>query len=136
MTVASPDKLVSRALDAYRMARSEMEGAFNTNSTTSIISAVNRGERSRQGALSNDLEYFVHGIGYTVTLPSGGQVHIDSAPDGDSFSVYDIQQYIETSGEGRAPDISVIASVCEEKVRNGELSAISEWKYLLPRHAA
>jgi proline racemase len=128
--------LVSRALDAYQMARSEMEDAFNTNSTTAIVSAVNRGEKARQGALSNDLEYFVHGIGYTVTLPSGGQVHIDSAPGGDSFSVYDIQQFIETSGEGRAPDISVIANVCEEKVRNGELLAISEWKYLLPRHAA
>jgi hypothetical protein len=134
MTVASPAESVSRALDVFRMARSQMEGAFNANSTRAIISAVHRGEKPRQGTLPDGLEYFVHGIGYTIALPSGGQIHIDSAPDGDSLSVYDIQQFIETSAEERAPDISAIATVCEEKVRKGELLAMSEWKYLLPRN--
>jgi len=133
MIMASPDEQISRALDAYRMARSQMEHDFNAESTSTIISQVNRGEKPREGTLSNGLEYFVHGIGYTVTLPSGGQVHIDSAPEGDSFSVYDLQLFIETSGEEPVPGISAIADTCNEKVRDGELSSISEWKYLLPR---
>jgi hypothetical protein len=41
--------LVSRALDAYQMARSEMEDAFNTNSTTAIVSAVNMQARMLSG---------------------------------------------------------------------------------------
>jgi hypothetical protein len=134
--VAGPAESVSQALDAYQMARSQMEASFNLNSTRAIVSAVNRGDKPRQGRLSNGLEYSVHGIGYTVTLPSGGEIHIDSAPDGDSFSVYDIRQFIETSGEERVPDIFEITNVFKQKVRNGELSAISERKYLLPRHAA
>jgi len=131
--VADPEELVSSALDAFRMARSQMEDAFHADSTSAIISAVNRGEKPRRGKLPDGLEYFVHGIGYTVSLPSGGEIHIDSAPGGDSFSVYDIQQFVETSGEERDLDTSAIANVCEGKARSGELTALSEWKYLLPR---
>jgi hypothetical protein len=134
--VTGAGELVSRTLDAYRLARSKMEGAFAASSASAIVSEVNRGERARQGKLPDGLEYFVHGIGYTVTLPAGGQVHIDSSPDGDSLSIYDIQHFMETSGEENVPGLTAITDVCDEKVRSGELSAISEWQFLLPRHAA
>ncbi len=98
---------VLAALASFAQAKAAMEETFRVRSAAEVVSAVLRGRMPREGHCLNGLEYFVHGIGYTVVTASGGQVHFDSGDEvsTDVFSVHDIRAFLETSGYEYVPTI-------------------------------
>jgi hypothetical protein len=104
---------VAGALAVFAQAKQDIELTFSAGSAADIVSAVLKGRQDRQGRTLNGLEYFVHGIGYTVVVPAGGQVHVDSGDpgEGDVFSAYDIRLFLESSGHAPLPTIDDIRLV-------------------------
>jgi hypothetical protein len=109
------------ALAAFVLAKSAIELTFDATSATEIVSAVLKGQKAREGRCVNGLEYFVHGIGYTVVTPSGGQVHYDSgdAGEGDVFSANDIRFFLETSQHMPVPAIDDIKRILNDLRSSG-----------------
>ncbi len=81
------------ALALFLQAKKDIELTFSVGSAAEIVSAVLKGRKAREGRTLSGREYFVHGIGYTVVMPSGGNVHFDSGDrgEGDVFSVHDVR---------------------------------------------
>ncbi len=107
---------VTDALASFAQAKRDIELTFSVGSAADIVSAVLKGRKAREGSTLSGLEYFVHGIGYTVVVPSGGQVHFDSGGhgEGDVFSAYDIQLFLETSGRAQLPTIEGIRTILND----------------------
>jgi hypothetical protein len=124
---------VREVVHIFREARLRIEATFGRESAKDIVSAVVQGAKPRERFITGGEEYFVHGIGYTVVLPNGGQVHLDSSRNGDILSVYDIQQFFTTSLVEAAPGIDEITSSCDELCMEGLLVKAEGRKYLLPR---
>lgn len=104
---------VMDALASFVQAKRDIELTFAAGSTEEIVSAVLKGRKAREGRTLGRLDYFVHGVGYTVVVPSGGQVHFDAGElgQGDVFSAYDIKVFLETSGNASQPDVESIKQV-------------------------
>ncbi|MFI2224905.1 DUF6896 domain-containing protein [Streptomyces fradiae] len=115
--------LLQGALAHFSEARDTMRCTFSRETALEIVSAVRRGEISRKGICVNGYEYFVHGAGYTVVLPSGGQVHIDGDPEGDFFTSYDISFFFESSGGARYRN-SDVRDACEDFADRGILQRV------------
>jgi hypothetical protein len=115
--------LLQGALVHFSEARDAMRCTFSRETALEIVSAVRRDEIPRKGVCVNGCEYFVHGAGYTVVLPSGGQVHIDGDPEGDFFTSYDISFLFESSGGARYGN-SDVKAVCEDFVDQGILRRV------------
>jgi hypothetical protein len=112
--------LVLATLASFREAKVAIGTSFSADSAAEIVSAVVNGKMPRRGRCSNGLEYFVHGVGYTVITEAGGQAHIDSCgADGDCFSVYDVRFFMETAGFETVPDIADIRSACQRLATSG-----------------
>lgn len=124
---------MQEVIRVFSEARSKIEATFGRQSSEGIVSAVLRGEKPREGVVATGEEYFVHGIGYTVVLQNGGQVHLDSWEGGDILSIYDIQRFLVTSQADPVPDIDNITSACEDMCLEGLLVKAEGRKYLLPR---
>ena len=88
---------VTAALASFAEAKAAIESPFDVMSAAEIVSAVLQGRMPREGRCVNGLEYFVHGVGYTIMIDSGGQVHFDGGDGGigDVFSAYDIQEFLK-----------------------------------------
>jgi hypothetical protein len=114
-------------------ARAAMEATFGVTGAPAIVSAVLKGVRPRTGRCLNGLEYFVHGIGYTVVFPSGGQAHIDGGPTGDIFSVYDLSFFLETLDDDPVPSSEALTVELDALVSAGELSQVAVGKFAVPR---
>jgi hypothetical protein len=126
------EQVVTPALDGFRVGKRAMEQHFGVSSTSGIVEAVLQGGMPRQGQTGDGLEYFVHGVGYTVTLPDGGEVHIDAERSGgDCFKVYDVCQYLETSGRIETCDIEQVRAVLAQQVAGGELRTAGQGYYVL-----
>jgi hypothetical protein len=112
------------ALALFLQAKRDLELTFSAGSASEIVSAVLKGQKTREGHTLNGLEYFVHGIGYTVVMSSGGNIHFDSGDrgEGDVFSAHDIQFFLETSGRNPVPAIDEIKSVLNDLNSSGILS--------------
>ncbi|MFG3142179.1 DUF6896 domain-containing protein [Streptomyces sp. NPDC048211] len=115
--------LLEGALAQFSEARDVMRRTFSRESALEIVSAVRRDEIPRKGVCVNGCEYFVHGAGYTVVLPSGGQVHIDGDPEGDFFTSYDISFFLESSGGARYGN-SGVRDACEDFIDQGILRRV------------
>ncbi|MGW0363064.1 DUF6896 domain-containing protein [Streptomyces sp. NPDC002990] len=115
--------LLQGALAHFSEARDAMRRTFSRETALEIVSAVRRGEIPRKGICINGCEYFVHGAGYTVVLPSGGQVHIDGDPEGDFFTSYDISFFFESSGGARYGN-SDVRDACEDFADQGILQRV------------
>jgi hypothetical protein len=125
---------IREVVHIFREARSRIEETFGRESAKDIVSAVVQGEKPREGITASGEEYFVHGVGYTVVLPNGGQVHMDSSRDGgEIFSVYDMQLFFTTSLVELPPSVDVITRSCEELCMEGLLVKVEGGDYLLPR---
>jgi hypothetical protein len=122
---------VREALTAFSAAQAMMVDHFAVATTDEIVSAVLSGDRPRAGELGGGATYFVHGIGYTVTLPPERLVHIDASDRGDSFSVYDVQQYLEDAGTGPTPDLAEITEALNSFVAKGLIGILKDAHYLL-----
>lgn len=111
------------ALALFLQAKKDIELTFSVESAAEIVSAVLKGRKAREGRTLNGLEYFVHGIGYTVVMPSGGNVHFDSGDrgEGDVFSAHDIQLFLETSGHVPVPAIEEVKSTLSDLHSSGML---------------
>ncbi|MGY0234419.1 DUF6896 domain-containing protein [Longispora urticae] len=124
--------VVECALDSFRKAREHIFEAFGKPSASELVSAVLAGEIPRRGKLPNGLEYFVHGIGYTVVLGTGSHVHVDASEMGDSFSVYDIDFFFKSDdAEIIAPELLTITEICDRLVIGGTLGKVGERHYVL-----
>lgn len=86
-----------QVIDSFTQARDAIMSTFQATSCPEIVTAVLKEEMPRNGTCLNGWEYNVHGVGFTVTLPSEAQVHFDGSNQGDYFTDYDIQFFIETS---------------------------------------
>lgn len=100
-------------------------------SAVEIVTAVVRKERPRSGRCVNGYEYFVHGAGYTVVLPSGGQVHLDGSGEGDVFTAYDMAHFLEDSGVERGCRVAEVRDVCDELCDIGVITKAARGYVLL-----
>lgn len=99
---------MKHVVDSFSQAFDAITSTFHAASTSDIVSAASRGEIPRKGRCLNGWEYSIHGAGFTVTLPSRGQVHIDWSREGDYFKEYDVAFFMETSGIPERPDLPEI----------------------------
>jgi len=128
--VSTGDQL-TEALNDFRKAKRAIEETFEASSAPEIVSAVLSHSLPRSGTCSNGFDYSVHGIGYTVTLPDGGEVHLDGSRQGDCFTLYDLELYFETSSRFEEMDVEDIERECSLMTEQGVLQKIRTGVYLL-----
>lgn len=114
---------VTDVLASFVQAKQDIERTFGLASAADLVAAVLKGRKARVGRTLDGLEYFVHGIGYTVVVPSGGQAHFDSGDhgEGDVFSAYDILLFMETSGHVPLPPVDGVKAVLNDLSSEGKL---------------
>ncbi|WP_407702316.1 DUF6896 domain-containing protein [Streptomyces specialis] len=68
----------------------------------------------------------------------GAEVHLDGtrSGEGDCFKVYDVCQYLETSGRVEECDITQVSAVLERLVGQGQLERLGQGYYRLAAYAA
>jgi hypothetical protein len=118
-------------LNDFRNAKNAIEETFEASRAPEIVSAVLSHSFPRNGTCSNGYAYTVHGIGYTVTLPDGGEVHLDGSPEGDCFTVYDLELFFETSSEFHEMNIGEIERECSRMEGEGLLRKTRTGVYVL-----
>lgn len=125
---------VSGAIDGLLDARRLVADVFGVSSASSLVRRVLDGEIHRQGHLPNGLEYFVHGVGYTVVFDNGAQAHLDACDSdsdgGDCFTVYDVRGFLQDTSE-RVPSLESVREVCDEWVARGQLGMSGGATYLV-----
>lgn len=128
----SPEsEVLDRALACFARARVAMRDSFGVNSAPEIVTVVLQGQRPRSGFCINGWEYFVHGVGYTVVLPSGGQVHFDGSAEGDFFTTYDVAFFTETDAQFDELDVATIRAGCEDMAERGFVCRLGGFRYSL-----
>jgi hypothetical protein len=121
---------VRQALNDFSAAKAMIENHFQAGSAAEIVAAVLKGTHPRAGDLSEGATYFVHGTGYTVTLPPERLVHIDSGDQGDVFSVYDLQHYLaDAEGDDAAPELAALTEELNALVTQGRIRFAGGVKY-------
>lgn len=115
---------VLAALNSFLQAKAAIERTFAAGSAPEIVAAVLQGRMPRQGRCDNGLEYFVHGVGYTVVTDSGGPVHIDGTEAGDVVSVYDLRAFFESAEIDHVPNVEDIRIACNELRSEGILHEV------------
>lgn len=126
------DERVSAALDSFREAKRIMDDFSGGTTATDLVKAVHENRIDRNGRTPAGHEYAVHGIGYTVTLGNGGDVHLDGSQAGeDCFKVYDVIRYLDTAEGPDAPAVAAVVPLLEERVERGELGKLERGYYTL-----
>jgi hypothetical protein len=124
--------LVGDAVSKFLHARDCLEETFGVRGASKVVADVLGGERERSGSCVGGLEYLVHGIGYTVVQPDGGQLHIDAGKDDrDVITVYDIQLFLETASPGVEVDVAEIEECCSVLAERWVLEALAPRRYAL-----
>lgn len=128
---ATIDDLVRSVLRAFDGARHAVRDTLTLGSARAVTAAVVAGEIPQEGDLADGAEYYWHGIGYTVVLAGGGQIHVDAAPSGDAdlVTVHDIHWFLESSGMP-APSVDALDAACIRMCEEGLLDRIAEGKYM------
>lgn len=123
---------VSGAIDGLLDARRLVADVFGVSSASSLVRRVLDGEVPRQGHFPNGLEYFVHGVGYTVVFDDGAQAHLDACDGdgGDCFTVYDVRGFLQDKCE-QVPSLESIREVCDEWVARGQLGVSGTATYMV-----
>jgi hypothetical protein len=129
VTVNSED--LEQVLESFSQAYAAILDTFRADSAPQIVSAVLKGEMPRNGSCINGWAYYVHGIGFTVVLPSGGQVHFDGSEQGDFFTVYDISFFLETAEGLDDVDQSEIIKWCNAMCERKALRCLGGVRYSL-----
>ncbi|MGN9909673.1 DUF6896 domain-containing protein [Phytohabitans sp. LJ34] len=114
---------VRAAVAVFHELKAAVEHHLGVTSTKELVSRVIRGAAPRRGTLPGGEEYFVHGIGYTVTTRAGAPVHLDGCGgDSSCFKTWDIRSYLEDT------DVSLdeIAATCGDLVAEGTLREIDD----------
>lgn len=115
----------------YRLARHEMRMFLGVDSAGAVVDGMHRGAWPRRGSLPDGLRYIVHGIGYTVVMPSGGLVHLDAADGGDSLTVSELAMSFRTLDDD-PPTPEELEQALTQIAREGGLHRLGSGKYLLP----
>jgi hypothetical protein len=124
--------VIEAALASFAEAKAAIEETFCVVGAPEIVSAVLAGSRPRQGLCAGGLEYFVHGIGYTVVFPDGGQIHIDGDASGDDvFSCYDMSFFLESSSKASL-SAREIQDLLDELVGSDRLRRAGSKKFIVP----
>ena len=121
-------------LAAWRGARHEMEMLLGVATAGAVVEGMHRGAWPRRGTLPDGVAYFGRGIGYTVVLPDGGQVHLDASDGGDSFTVSDLMMFFRTSqrpGGGDPPSARALEKALKRIAADGSVRQLAPGKYLL-----
>jgi hypothetical protein len=130
---AAVNEMVVAAVSKFLSARDCVEGTFGVRGAENIVAGVLRGDHHRKGTCADGSEYLVHGVGYTVVLLGGGQVHIDAGANGlDVITSFDIQFFLETAPPGVETDIVEIEEQCSLLVDRGFLGRVTSRRYSLP----
>ncbi|MGW0520429.1 DUF6896 domain-containing protein [Crossiella sp. NPDC003009] len=122
---------VERALAEFCAARSAIMETFAASVAPEIVSKVIDGEMAREGKCRNGLAYRVHGIGYTVTSASGGEIHFDGSDYGDFFTEYDVSFFMETSSSLRSMETSSVRAALELLCERGDIREVGVGKFSL-----
>jgi hypothetical protein len=127
-------EMVERAIGGFSAASAAIKVTFNAESAPEIVSAVLKGRKPRNGVCDNGWEYYVHGVGFTVVLPSGGQAHFDGSKQGDFFTAHDIAFFLETAEGFDEISLQAIQSSCETMCERGIIRCLGDAKYsLMPK---
>lgn len=128
-STSAADQL-STALAAFRQAKRSMDRLSGGTSAADVLRRVRLGTLPREGRTAEGHPYFVHGFGYTLTLESGGDVHLDAAgQDLDSFKVYDIRAYLADVEPAGVPDAARLTPLLDEHARSGSLVPLARGAY-------
>jgi hypothetical protein len=114
-------EVVSAAIRDFLRGRASMNRAFDASGASDIVAAVLQSRMPREGVTPDGWQYFVHGVGYTVTSPDGAEVHIDAGREGDVISAYDVRNYLQSVNVLPLPEISAIRSMLDRLVDDGLL---------------
>jgi hypothetical protein len=131
----SPLQVVQTVIESFRVARAKMNAASGGADATAAVLAVRQGLIPREGVLDDGLEYFVHGVGYTVVMPSEAQAHIDAGSAGDMFTNHDIRTYLRTAEDGQLPVLTIeeIRDATDKLSSDGKLVELIEgMEFALP----
>jgi len=120
----------SAIVDFYR-AKRLMEEELLVTAASQVVERANRGEVARHGR-GQGFVYSIHGIGYTVVLPSGAPAHIDSLGDEDGFTSYDIRAYLDEVLE-TVPSIEEIRLACDLCAAQGLIVKVDAATYRFVR---
>ena len=128
-----PDVLnsVERAINDFYRAKRLMEEELLVTAASQAVERANRGQVARYGR-GQGFVYSIHGVGYTVVLPSGASAHIDSLGSDDGFTSYDIRAYL---GEGleAVPSIEEIRTACDQCAAQGLVVKVDDVTYRFVR---
>lgn len=116
----------------FAEAKGAIEATFAAQSAPEIVRSVLRGDQPREGVCLNGLEYLVHGVGYTVVLPSEGHVHFDGSAEGDFFTQDDVALFLTTAELCDSPDPSEVAGHLDALCIEGSLIKLRSGRYSLP----
>lgn len=122
---------VHAALASFVEARAALEETFGVAGAPSIVQEVLSGHQPREGRCRNGLEYFVHGIGYTVVLADGCPAHIDGSDHGDVFTAYDVRSFLSECIE-EPPPVEIVNAELGELETAGALRRVDEMTYCMP----
>ncbi len=131
----TPTETVRAVLESYRWARQAMTISTGCPDARAVVRRVLDRDLPRQGTLDNGLEYDVHGIGYSVVMPSEAQVLIDAGDVADVFSAYDIEMYLDFAEDGLLPKLSieqVVAALTELSAEGAVVELVEERRFTLP----
>jgi hypothetical protein len=120
-----------RMLESFTKASAAIRATFSADSAPQIVAAVLKGEMPRNGTCINGWDYYVHGVGFTVVLPSGGQVHFDGSAYGDFFTIHDVTFFLETSEELDEIGLPLVRAWCETMCEQNKLRCLGDAKYSL-----
>ena len=124
--------LIGGAVSKFLHARGCLEETFGVRGAGNVVAKVLSAERERSGSCAGGFEYQVHGIGYTVLQPDGGQLHIDAGEgDRDVITVHDIQFFLETALPGVEVDVADIEECCSALAERGVLEVVAARRYAL-----
>lgn len=124
---------VRHAVSEFTAAKAAMHESFGIDNAGDIAAAARQGGMPAKGMCANDLEYFTHGIGYTVVHPNSAQVHIDAGSTGDVFTAHDLEFYLADAYPQLDYDVAAIKEECYQLLTQGLLEAASAGTYLVPR---
>lgn len=125
-------RLIDTVIADFSSETAAIETTFGLDSASEIVSAVLRGCGSRNGNCDNGWEYFVHGFGYTVVLPTGGQVHFDGSNEGDFFTKYDLAFFLESDERFKDPDDPAVGKMIADMCARRKIRCLPDGRYGLP----
>ena len=98
----------------------------------SLVAAARQPGGLREGAVTSDFLYFVHGIGCRLVLPDGSEIDLDVTAEGrPSFDAWRVQQWARSIGD-EVPSDASIQEEAAALVEGGRLRIVGDGIWTWP----